>query len=126
MKVIPSRYKIIPSKRNSNDVIYIYQKYYQDAKSILRKWGCNSQIFKDIYQDVFIILMDKQMNSGTETGISSGYIINLCKYLWFKERKREQIHELNDQTQQDFIPVEICNTCCLSHYKSYYFMDRLY
>ena len=40
------------------------------------------------------------MNAGTEIEISSGYIINLCKYLWFKERKREQIHELNDQMDQ--------------------------
>lgn len=100
MKVKPKRYKIIPSKKYSNDVIYICQKYYQDAKSVLRKWGCNSQKFKDIYQDVFIILMDRPMNAGTAAEISSGYIINLCKYLWFKERKREQIHELNDQMDQ--------------------------
>jgi hypothetical protein len=100
MKVIPGLYKIIPSKNDSNDVIYLYHKCYKYAKSVLRKWGCNSQNFKDIYQDVFIILMGRQINSETETEISSGYIINLCKYLWFKERKKEQIHELNDQMDQ--------------------------
>ena len=93
MKVIQRRYKLNPSKDILNDLNYLHQKYYQDAKSVLRKWGCNSETFDDIYQDAFVILVEKLKHSGGETIILSGYIINLCRYLWFKERKRLQNHE---------------------------------
>ena len=100
MKVIQKRYKLNPSKNTLNDVNYLYQEYYQDAKKELKRWGCESQIFKDIYQDAFIILIEKLKNSGTETIIYSGYIVNLCKNLWFRERKRQQIHVTEERADQ--------------------------
>jgi len=100
MSVIRRRYKLHPSKNLLNDLNYLYRKHYQDTKSILKKWRCNTEVFNDIYQDAFIILMEKLKHSGSETIISSGYIVNLCKYLWFKERKRLQDHEPAEQVEK--------------------------
>jgi RNA polymerase sigma factor (sigma-70 family) len=71
----------------------LYKQYYYPAKNVLRKYGCNGTIFEDLYQEAFIILVDKQKTAGIELKSQQTYITQICKNKWFKERKRMMIYE---------------------------------
>jgi DNA-directed RNA polymerase specialized sigma24 family protein len=75
------------------DINNLYKRYYYPTKNVLRKWGCNSHIFEDIYHEAFIIFVEKQKNAGDEKWSQQGYITRICKNKWFKERERLKIYE---------------------------------
>jgi DNA-directed RNA polymerase specialized sigma24 family protein len=77
----------------------IYQGVYATAKNELRKSGCSSQHFDDIFQDVLIILLEKQKTAGLKMRNTQSYITQMCKYLWFKERKRQDNHEMLNESE---------------------------
>jgi DNA-directed RNA polymerase specialized sigma24 family protein len=82
----------------------LYQGIYATAKSELRKSGCSSQHFDDIFQEVIIIIFEKQKTAGIPVRNPQGYITQTCKYLWFKERKRQDNHEMLNESELSFDP----------------------
>ena len=84
------------------DLNKLYKKHYSFAKSELRRWGCNRFIFDELYQGAFHILVEKQRNKGADNSYTQWYITQICKHLWFKERKRMLIYEYLDGTE----PIE--------------------
>ena len=59
----------------------------------MRKWGCNSSVFEDIFHEAFIIFLEKQKTYGNEKWPQQAYITRICKNKWFKERERLNIYE---------------------------------
>jgi len=82
-----------------DDLNNLYLQYYTDAKSELRRLGCNSYLFKDIYHEAFIILMDKKKNSTVERSYNFTYVITLCKNLWSKERRNPEKVEISEEME---------------------------
>ena len=75
-----------------DDLKKLLNTYYIPVKSELRRLGCPSVIFEDVYQDVFFILIKKEKSSGTAMRNPQSYITQMCKYIWFKERRRQGKH----------------------------------
>ena len=86
-----------------DDLIILFNKYYIPVKSELRRLGCPSLIFDDVYQDVFFILLKKEKSPGTKMRNPQSYITQMCKFIWFKERKRQNKHEPLEESR---LPVE--------------------
>ena len=78
------------------DLISLYKRYYNPAKRELRKVGCSSFIFEDLYQESFFILMRMKKEQGKSLDHPYTYIIRICKSLWIEECKRQEIHETAD------------------------------
>jgi DNA-directed RNA polymerase specialized sigma24 family protein len=82
------------------DLNKIYRHYYSSAKSQLRKWGCKGDIFEELYQQTFFILVEMQETGKASSTYSLGYVTQICKNLWFKEQKRRRIYNLIDEFDQ--------------------------
>jgi DNA-directed RNA polymerase specialized sigma24 family protein len=77
-----------------NNLNHLYRKHHASAKRELRKLGCSSSVFEDLYQETFCILTEMQRQDRNEIKSPGSYIIQMCNYLWFKKRKRQEIKEL--------------------------------
>jgi DNA-directed RNA polymerase specialized sigma24 family protein len=71
----------------------------------MRKYGCESFAFDDLYQEAFSIMAEKKRTCRTEISYPYSYVIHTCKYLWFKEKRSRGIYELMD-CMDDFAAVE--------------------
>ena len=94
-----------------NDLNVLYGHCYAIAKNELRKFGCDSSHFDDIYQDAFYIITERNIFPGTSVRNPRSYIVQICKILWFKERKRQksqiQVEEIEDHSEGEPENVEI-------------------
>lgn len=82
-----------------NDLNVLYIKFYSVVQRELRKLGCSSMNFNDIYQEAFILLFEKQMTSIAVMRNPQSYITQMCKFMWFKERKRKDKHEMLNEDE---------------------------
>jgi DNA-directed RNA polymerase specialized sigma24 family protein len=82
------------------DLNKLYSQYHSSAKSQLRKWGCNSDIFEELYQQAFFILAEMQETKDAGDTYTLWYVIQMCKNLWFHEQRRQRKHELTDGLDQ--------------------------
>jgi RNA polymerase sigma factor (sigma-70 family) len=77
----------------------LYDKLYIPVKNELKRWGCKDQFFYDLYHDAFFILIQNMSDPGNEIRYPQTYIAQMCKYLWIKERKRQNSLEIVEETE---------------------------
>jgi len=78
----------------------LYKECYASAKRELRKDGCSSFDFDDLYQDSFLILADMQKGSRKPLRHPYTYIIRICQSLWLKGRKRRELYEPTEKMDE--------------------------
>jgi RNA polymerase sigma factor (sigma-70 family) len=79
-----------------DEIKKIFDQNYASAKTELRRWGCNSVLFEDIYQEAVSGLIERQKNGDTEIRVPGTYLRQMCRNLWFRERKRQQKLDLTE------------------------------
>ena len=72
-------------------IVEVYNQYYLAARNILRKRGCNSYAFDDIFHDALIQLFNRKKSAKAEIKNPRAYIIQLCINLWKKECARQKV-----------------------------------
>jgi DNA-directed RNA polymerase specialized sigma24 family protein len=92
-----------------DDLNILYKQNYSAAKHELGNYGCKSYDFNDLYHDAFLIFIERQELSRIAVNYPRTYIVRICKYLWFKERKRLAIHEMIEEADLYFDPEEHSN-----------------
>jgi RNA polymerase sigma factor (sigma-70 family) len=86
-----------------------YSQYYFAARKKLRKWKCTGIAFDDIYHEAFIILLEKQGSPDTKIRDPETYITQVCKFLWFKEQRKMDLHEGMEKIDPDDYPNEVAD-----------------
>ena len=72
----------------------LYDQHYSVAKDELRKLGCNSYIFEDIYHEAFIVLIKLHRSSGENFRVNQWFVVQICKHFWYKEHKFHALHDM--------------------------------
>ena len=72
----------------------LYTQNYSLSKTELRKLGCPGGAFDDIYHDAFSILKQKMENEPGSIRDPRLYLRQLCRNLWVRERKRQEMFNL--------------------------------
>ena len=82
------------------DLIAYYKSCHAIAKDTLRRYGCNGDLFEDLYHEAFCTLMIKQSKGYKDIPINLKFIIGMCKNLWLKELRRLRKFEDSDDFEQ--------------------------
>ena len=91
-----------------DDIIELYEQYYDTTRRELRKLGCNRFVFDDIYHEVFLLFIENKKVHIRMVSDPKPYILQMCRYKWYKERKRREVPEfLQDNRVTDGTGNEI-------------------
>ncbi|MBL6963941.1 MAG: sigma-70 family RNA polymerase sigma factor [Bacteroidetes bacterium] len=80
-------------KQHDNQVLrYIYKKYFDTIKNLIKKNNGNDEDAQDIFQEAIIIIYKKIKEENLELSCSlSTYLYSVCRLLWLKQLEKKKI-----------------------------------
>ena len=71
---------------------YIYKKYFDTIKNLIKKNNGNDEDAQDIFQEAIIIIYKKIKEENLELSCSlSTYLYSVCRLLWLKQLEKKKI-----------------------------------
>jgi RNA polymerase sigma factor (sigma-70 family) len=84
--------------QNVEIIKYIYEKFFQQIRFLIRSNSGTEMDAEDIFQDALVVIYQKKSTENIELTCSFGtYLYSICRHLWLQRlRKREFSHECRE------------------------------
>ncbi len=92
-------------ENNSVIVQFIYDRYFNDIRRFIDKFGGSSDDAMDVFQDGIIVIYE-QMKNGEAKKIKNfnNYFFSVCKFKWFNTIRDEKYAEITQIEVEDILP----------------------
>lgn len=95
------------------ELLSLYKKWPLVKKS-LKKYGCSSAQAEDIFQEALLVYVRKKEDTSfVLTTEPIYYLLNVCKYMWYNQSRKEgknnavPLEEIQDLEQEDYTQKEM-------------------
>lgn len=89
-------------KHDSKVLRYIYKKYFEVIKTLVKKNNGNDEDAQDIFQEAIIIIYRKINDNTLELSCSfSTYLYSVCRLLWLKQLEKRRVRSEDLKVDDD-------------------------
>ncbi len=93
------------SENNHVVIQHVYDRYFNEIKRFIEKFGGSYDDAMDIFQDIIIVIYE-QMKDGEEKNIKKfgSYFFSICKFKWFNTIRDGKFSEYSNIELEDILP----------------------
>ena len=93
------------SENNHVVIQHVYDRYFNEIKRFIEKFGGSNDDAMDIFQDSIIVIYE-QMRNGEDKKIDKfrSYFFSICKFKWFNTMRDGKYSEFSNVEIEDILP----------------------